>query len=224
MELNNEPIYKASQSKVSTVVAYLIGAKEDMFSYYSGDSMDIIEKLKKNDDAIILRSLCNIRTNLMLHYQSTQPPGMRNARLRPLRRRSPLPATARLSPSPWAQPSQAARWFLRRAPVIAGRCPDRSSCRSRETPRPQREHRLCGRGRASGRKRRDERHRSPSSGTTMQSVVVRPFFMETVTGLPGTVFEAAAKRSMLVPPLHQRSHPTCTALGSRCRRWFHVTT
>ena len=38
MELNNEPIYKASQSKVSTVVAYLIGAKEDMFSYYSGDS------------------------------------------------------------------------------------------------------------------------------------------------------------------------------------------
>lgn len=72
MELNNEPIYKASQSKVSTVVAYLIGAKEDMFSYYSGDSMDIIEKLKKNDDAIILRSLCNIRTNLMLHYQTTQ--------------------------------------------------------------------------------------------------------------------------------------------------------
>lgn len=47
MELNNEPIYKASQSKVSTVVAYLIGAKEDMFSYYSGDSMDIIEKLSK---------------------------------------------------------------------------------------------------------------------------------------------------------------------------------
>ena len=43
-----------------------------MFSYYSGDSMDIIEKLKKNDDAIILRSLCNIRTNLMLHYQTTQ--------------------------------------------------------------------------------------------------------------------------------------------------------
>ena len=72
MELTNEPIYKASQSKVSSVVAYLIGAKMDMFSYYSQDSMDIIEKLEKNDDAVILRSLCNIRSNLMLNYKVTQ--------------------------------------------------------------------------------------------------------------------------------------------------------
>lgn len=73
IELNQETIhdYKVQQTNICTIMAYLIGAKEEFFEYYYSNNREILEKLKKNKDAVIIRSLCNIRSNLMINYSNT---------------------------------------------------------------------------------------------------------------------------------------------------------
>lgn len=68
---NNLSEYKTSQTTVCTVMAFLIGAKEENFDYYYSSNSELLDKLKSNKDCCIIRALCNIRSNLMIHYQET---------------------------------------------------------------------------------------------------------------------------------------------------------
>ena len=63
--------YKTNQTRITTTVAFLIGVKEEMFAVYN-ESPELIQNLKGNSDAIIMRCLCNIRSNLMLNYVSVE--------------------------------------------------------------------------------------------------------------------------------------------------------
>lgn len=68
---NKLPEYKTSQTTLCTVMAFLIGAKEENFDYYYSANSELLTNLKNNSDCCIIRALCNIRSNLMIHYQKT---------------------------------------------------------------------------------------------------------------------------------------------------------
>ena len=69
---DNSIYYQSVQKGVSLTVAYLIGTKMEILEDNNTDESELFEKLKKNTDAVIIRSLCNIRSNLMLNYTSTE--------------------------------------------------------------------------------------------------------------------------------------------------------
>ena len=64
--------YQSVQKSVSLTVAYLIGTKLELLIENNPGYSELLEKLQKNTDAVIFRSLCNIRSNLMLNYTSTE--------------------------------------------------------------------------------------------------------------------------------------------------------
>ncbi len=64
--------YQSVQKSVSLTVAYLIGTKMDILTDNNPGHEELFEKLQKNTDAVIFRALCNIRSNLMLTYTSTE--------------------------------------------------------------------------------------------------------------------------------------------------------
>lgn len=60
--------FKQEQTKLCTVTAFLIGVAWEKCSFYYEDNKDIFEKMKKDCNCVIIRSLCRIRSNLMLNY------------------------------------------------------------------------------------------------------------------------------------------------------------
>ena len=74
MEMNHDDskFYQSVSKGVSLTVAYLIGTKMDILTDNNPNESELFEKLQKNTDAVIIRALCNIRSNLMLNYNSTE--------------------------------------------------------------------------------------------------------------------------------------------------------
>ena len=65
-------MYQSVQKGVSTTVAFLIGTKYELLYDNNPTERDLLESLKKHTQAVIIRALSNIRTNLMLNYLSTE--------------------------------------------------------------------------------------------------------------------------------------------------------
>lgn len=63
--------HKRNLTKLTTTMAYLIGVPWDKCKYYCVDEEELFEELGKKPDCRIMRSLCSIRTNLMLHGADT---------------------------------------------------------------------------------------------------------------------------------------------------------
>lgn len=63
-----EQEYKQNQTKLSTTMAYLIGVPWDLCKYYCEGNEELFQELNKKPDARIMRSLCSLRSNLMLHF------------------------------------------------------------------------------------------------------------------------------------------------------------
>ena len=69
-DYSNYSDYQKNQVTVAGTMAYLIGAKTEFFENYVTDAEEF-EKLKANENAVIMRALCNIRSNLMLNFSKT---------------------------------------------------------------------------------------------------------------------------------------------------------
>ena len=54
---------------IVTVVAYLIGVPDEYFSWEERYDLKELEKLKKNEDATIIRYLCSLRTQFLRNYK-----------------------------------------------------------------------------------------------------------------------------------------------------------
>ena len=63
--------YQSVQKGVSLTVAFLIGTKMNFLTDNNPDKAEFFNLLKSNSDAVVIRSLCSIRSNLMLNYTST---------------------------------------------------------------------------------------------------------------------------------------------------------
>lgn len=76
MELANENsnsiYYQSVQKSVSLTVAYLIGTKMELLIEYNPGYKELLDKLEQDKSAVIIRTLSNIRTNLMLNYSNTE--------------------------------------------------------------------------------------------------------------------------------------------------------
>ena len=68
---DDSKLYQSVQKGVSLTVAFLIGTKINFLVDNNPDKLDFFGELKSNSDAVVIRSLCNIRSNLMLNYTST---------------------------------------------------------------------------------------------------------------------------------------------------------
>ena len=71
-EQNNSVYYQSVQKNVSLTVAYLIGTKMELLVNYNPDYTDLFEKLDQDNKALAIRTLCNVRTNLMLNFTNTE--------------------------------------------------------------------------------------------------------------------------------------------------------
>ena len=69
---DNSIYYQSVQKTISLTVAYLIGTKMELLTTHNPDYLELFDKLEKNDSAVVIRSLCNIRSNLMLNYTDTE--------------------------------------------------------------------------------------------------------------------------------------------------------
>lgn len=72
IEYDNSIFYQSVQKGVSLTVAYLIGTKMDVLIENNPNERELFEKLSEDQNAVILRSLCNLRSNLMLNYTNTE--------------------------------------------------------------------------------------------------------------------------------------------------------
>ncbi len=72
VEYDNSIFYQSVQKGVSLTVAFLIGTKMDVLVDNNPNEKELFEKLSKEKDAVIIRTLCNIRSNLMLNYTNTE--------------------------------------------------------------------------------------------------------------------------------------------------------
>ena len=72
VEYDNSIFYQSVQKGVSLTVAFLIGTKMDVLVDNNPNERELFEKLSKEKDAVIIRTLCNIRSNLMLNYTNTE--------------------------------------------------------------------------------------------------------------------------------------------------------
>ncbi len=59
------------QTSVVTTMAFLTGVRRDLIEKLS-DEKRLLEKLEKDESAVIVRCLCNIRSNLMLYFSQTE--------------------------------------------------------------------------------------------------------------------------------------------------------
>lgn len=69
---DNSIYYQSVQKGVSLTVAYLIGTKFEILSDNNPDETELLEKLRNDPDSAVIRALCNVRSNLMLNYTSTE--------------------------------------------------------------------------------------------------------------------------------------------------------
>ena len=69
----SEKVYKTmATTSLVTVIAYLIGMDEDSIQKFYGEhNGDLIEDLKNDKQATIIRYLCRLRTSLMLNFKKT---------------------------------------------------------------------------------------------------------------------------------------------------------
>ena len=65
-------MYKKTSNDICKTIAYIIGVKEENLGFFFDECPEELEKLKKNDSAVIIRSLNKIRTNLLLNYKKTE--------------------------------------------------------------------------------------------------------------------------------------------------------
>lgn len=72
VEYDNSIFYQSVQKGVSLTVAFLIGTKMDVLVDNNPNERELFERLSKEKDAVIIRTLCNIRSNLMLNYTNTE--------------------------------------------------------------------------------------------------------------------------------------------------------
>lgn len=63
---------RIEQKNVVTTIAYLIGVSEEYLKSKFPENQDIIDVMEHNYNAVIIRALCNIRTNLMMHFSITE--------------------------------------------------------------------------------------------------------------------------------------------------------
>lgn len=59
--------FRQDQTCVSTIMAYLIGVDWQKCSFYYEEEKQLYEELQVNQECVIIRCLCRIRTNLMLN-------------------------------------------------------------------------------------------------------------------------------------------------------------
>ena len=71
-QYDNSIYYQSFEKSVSLMVSFLIGTKMEVLVDNNKKQKDLIDKLTANPDAVVIRALCNIRTNLMLHYTNTE--------------------------------------------------------------------------------------------------------------------------------------------------------
>ncbi len=72
IEYDNSMFYQSVQKGVSLTVAFLIGTKMDVLVDNNPNEKDLFDKLSNDKNAVVLRTLCNIRSNLMLNYTNTE--------------------------------------------------------------------------------------------------------------------------------------------------------
>lgn len=65
---DDKTMQRAISKGVSLTVAYLIGTKYDVLSDNNPEYAEQLEELNQNSEALIIRLLCNIRSNIMLNY------------------------------------------------------------------------------------------------------------------------------------------------------------
>ncbi len=72
MDLSNIQLEEqVQQTSLVSTMAYLVGVRRGLIDK-PGQDTRLLESLAGNDDAIIMRSLCNIRSNLMLYFSRTE--------------------------------------------------------------------------------------------------------------------------------------------------------
>ena len=64
--------FRQDQTRVCTIMAFLIGVDWQKCSFYYEQEEQLYEELQANQECVIIRCLCRIRTNLMLNYSETQ--------------------------------------------------------------------------------------------------------------------------------------------------------
>ena len=64
--------FRQDQTRVCTIMAFLIGVDWQKCSFYYEQEEKLYEELQANQECVIIRCLCRIRTNLMLNYSETQ--------------------------------------------------------------------------------------------------------------------------------------------------------
>ena len=64
--------FRQDQTRVCTIMAFLIGVDWQKCSFYYEQEEQLYEELQENQECVIIRCLCRIRTNLMLNYSETQ--------------------------------------------------------------------------------------------------------------------------------------------------------
>ena len=68
----NADDFRQDQTRVCTIMAFLIGVDWQKCSFYYEQEKQLYEELQANQECVIIRSLCRIRTNLILNYSETQ--------------------------------------------------------------------------------------------------------------------------------------------------------
>lgn len=71
-DLTELSYYKKSQTDICKIVAYLIGVKEENLGYFFDDCPEELKAMSKNDNAVIIRNLCILRTKLLTNYLKTE--------------------------------------------------------------------------------------------------------------------------------------------------------
>ena len=68
--LDANTIKTVSRAEVATIVAYMLGVPDEILNeYYSHHYSKLLETLKNNKDANIIRYLSKIRTELFKHFR-----------------------------------------------------------------------------------------------------------------------------------------------------------
>ena len=64
--------YQQDQTRLCTMMAFLIGVDWQKCSFYYEQDKTLYEELNANKSCVIIRALCRIRTNLILHFSETE--------------------------------------------------------------------------------------------------------------------------------------------------------
>ena len=64
--------YQQDQTRLCTMMAFLIGVDWQKCGFYYEQDKVLYEELNANKSCVIIRALCRIRTNLILHFSETE--------------------------------------------------------------------------------------------------------------------------------------------------------